>query len=253
MKFASWNVNGIRSAASKGFLHWFAEVECDFVCLQEIKARPEQLTESLLHPKGYHSYWHPAEKPGYSGLVVYAKKEPLAIREGMGVAEIDREGRVLILEYPDFDLLNTYFPNSQRDHARLPYKLDFCRRILKFLEAKRKAGRRVIICGDFNIAHKEIDLKNPKTNVKNAGFLPDERAWMDEFTATGWVDTFRHFEPGPEHYTWWSNRPGVRARNIGWRLDYFFINPESADRLKAVRHEPSVMGSDHCPVVLTLR
>ena len=253
MKFISWNVNGIRAAQKGGFIKWFEEQAADFVCLQETKARPEQLEEGVLHPAGYHSYWHSAEKPGYSGVAIYAKKEPLSIKEGMGIPEIDREGRVIIAEYKDVTLINSYFPNSQRDHARLPYKLEFCDQMFRFLEKLRKQGKTVLICGDFNISHKAIDLKNPKSNEKNAGFLPEERAWMDKFTQKGWVDTFRHFNQDPGHYTWWSYRPGVRAKNVGWRLDYFFANGEVKDRLKSMVHQPHVMGSDHCPVVLELK
>jgi exodeoxyribonuclease-3 len=253
MKFVSWNVNGLRAVEKKGFAKWLESSEADFVCLQEIKAKPEQISEGLRHPSGYHSYWHPAEKPGYSGLVTYTRHEPLNVRVGLGHPEIDREGRVLLLEYKDFNLINTYFPNSQRERTRLPFKLEFCRLIVQDLQAQRLAGKMTIICGDFNIAHKEIDLRNPKSNMKNAGFLPEERSWMDEFVAAGYVDTFREFEKGPGHYTWWSNRPGVREKNIGWRLDYFFINSEGADRLSGSQIHSSVMGSDHCPVVLTLQ
>lgn len=253
MKFATWNVNGLRSVTGKGFMKWFEESDLDFVCLQEIKAKAEQLSEDVRYPRGYHSFFFSAEKPGYSGVAIYAKREPLAVREGIGMPQFDGEGRVLELEYKDFDLISAYFPNSQRDHARLPYKLAFLRAIQDRLEAKRAAGRHVLICGDFNIAHKEIDLKNPKSNRNNAGFLPEERAWLDGFTQAGWIDAFREFEKGPDHYTWWSNRPGVRERNIGWRLDYFFVNPEFRDRLKAASHAPHVMGSDHCPVLLVTR
>lgn len=254
MKLASWNVNGLRSVSSKGFLNWFDDSRLDFVCLQEIKVNAEQLSENLRHPKGYHSFFHSAEKPGYSGVAIFAKKEPLEVRAGaLGIQEFDSEGRVLELVYKDFDLLSTYWPNSQRDHARLPYKLKFCSAMFDYLESKRKQGRNVLICGDFNIAHKEIDLKNPKSNAKNAGFLPEERAWMDRFVETGWVDTFREFEKGPHHYTWWSYRPGVREKNIGWRLDYFFANNEYRDRLKSASIACQVMGSDHCPVFLTLK
>jgi exodeoxyribonuclease III len=253
ISIATWNVNGIRSAATKGFVNWLHELDADYVCLQEVKAKPEQLEEKLLKPKGYTSFWHSAEKPGYSGVAIYTKHEPLSVKTGLGIPEIDREGRVLLLEYPNFNIISSYFPNSQRDHARLPYKLAFCDRIFKYLEAGRKKGKHTIITGDFNIAHREIDLQNPKSNKKNAGFLPEERAWMDRFIESGYVDTFRVFEKGTGHYTWWSNRPGVRARNIGWRLDYAFMNPEHADRLKAATHLCNVMGSDHCPVVIDLK
>ena len=253
MKLISWNVNGIRSVSRYGFEKWFVDQNPDIVCVQEIKAMPEQVEETLKHPAGYHSYWHSAKKPGYSGVAVYSKKEPLRISNGWGEVDIDNEGRVLVVEYPKFVLLNCYFPNSQRDHARLPYKLSFCERILKHAQAHRKQGKNVIFCGDFNIAHKEIDLKNPKTNTKNAGFLPEERAWMDQFTQDGFTDAFRKFEQGHGHYTWWSYRPGVRQKNVGWRLDYHFVNQEFADRMKSASIQCETLGSDHCPVVLELK
>lgn len=253
MRLFSWNVNGIRAAQRGGFLRWFEDQEPDVVCIQETKAHPDQLDEALRNPEGYHAHWHSAEKAGYSGVATFSRREPLAIGEGIGKPEIDREGRVLISEYPDFVLINAYFPNSQRDHARLPFKLAFCNAMLRFVNKLRRAGRHVILCGDFNIAHREIDLSNPKTNRDNAGFLPEERAWMDRFVKHGWIDSFRHFCDEPGYYTWWSYRPGVRARNIGWRIDHFFVNPELRPRLKRVQHQTEVMGSDHCPVALELR
>lgn len=252
-QLASWNVNGIRAASRNGFADWFEDVGADIVCLQETKARPEQLEEPLLHLGGYHSFWHSAEKPGYSGVAIYSRHEPLRVQEGLGIAEFDREGRVLVAEYPDFVLVNAYFPNSQRDHARLGYKLEFCKAMLEFLESKRKEGKNTVLCGDFNIAHRPIDLKNPKSNEDNAGFLPEERAWMDRFVSLGYLDTFRYFHPEPDQYTWWSYRPGVRERNIGWRLDYFAVNGEFEDRLRGADHQPQIRGSDHCPVVLKLK
>ena len=254
LKLASWNVNGLRSVHRKDFLKWMEKEKPDFCCLQEIKVSAGDLEddEALVSPHGYTSHWHFAEKAGYSGLVIYSRQEPLSIRTGFGDHEFDREGRWLEADFGDFVLINTYWPNSQRDHARLPYKLTFCKKAHERLNELRHAGRHVLICGDFNIAHKEIDLKNPKSNTDNAGFLPEERAWMDQFIADGWVDTFRKFEKGGDHYTWWSYRPGVREKNIGWRLDYFFSNPEFESRVTSVEHRPSVMGSDHCPVVLKL-
>ncbi|MGZ3709245.1 MAG: exodeoxyribonuclease III [Bdellovibrionota bacterium] len=254
MKLLSWNVNGIRSCGRKTFADWFTTELPDALCVQETKASAEQLDEALLHPAGYHSYWHSAEKPGYSGVAIYSKKEPLRIQSGLGIPEIDREGRVLIAEYNEFTLVNAYFPNSQREHTRLPYKLAFCAEMLKYCNLLKAAGKNVVLCGDLNIAHREIDLKNPKTNVDNAGFLPEERAWMDQFIdREGYVDTFRHFNKEGGNYTWWSYRPGVRAKNIGWRLDYFICNPEFNDRLAAVSHQCAVTGSDHCPVELRIR
>lgn len=253
MKIQSWNVNGIRAAAKKGFEKWFGEVGADVVCLQEIKATPEQLDEFLLHPKRYHSFWHPAEKPGYSGVAIYSKKEPDRIVHGIGVPEIDREGRVLTAEFGEIAVISAYFPNSQREHTRLGYKLEFCDAILKYCRGLVRKGKTIVLCGDYNIAHEEIDLRNPKSNRENAGFLPEERAWMTKFLGSGFVDTFRHFEKGPHHYTWWSYRPGVREKNIGWRIDYHCVNEEATDRLKASHIHAHVHGSDHCPVELVLK
>lgn len=253
MKLLSWNVNGVRSVYQKGFLRWFKAQDADIVCLQETKAHSSQLDEALLHPLGYHSYWHSAERPGYSGVVTYSRRPPLSVHEGIGVPEFDREGRVLVCEYRGFVLVNAYFPNSQRDHGRLDYKLRFCNAMLRFLNRLRRQGKHVVLCGDYNIAHKEIDLRNPKQNVNNAGFLPQERAWMDRLVKHKYLDCFRHFCQEPGHYTWWSYRAGVRERNIGWRIDYFFVNPELRRRLKRAEIQAKVKGSDHCPIALELR
>jgi exodeoxyribonuclease-3 len=254
MKLLSWNVNGIRAAEKNGrFSKWMSSEEPDLVCLQEVKAFPEQVGALLLHSSKYQMHWNPAKKPGYSGTAIISRHEPLSVRNGIGVPEIDDEGRVLVMEFKKFTLLNCYFPNSQRDHARLDYKLSFCERFLKYVEKLRQSGKHVLICGDLNIAHKEIDLRNPKSNINNAGFLPQERAWMDRFLGTGYVDTFRKFTPDPGHYTWWSYRPGVREKNVGWRLDYWLTNQEFSDRVKTSTIQPHVTGSDHCPVSLTIR
>nr|HMN69960.1 exodeoxyribonuclease III [Bdellovibrionales bacterium] len=218
-----------------------------------IKVRPEQLPEELRNPLKYHAYWNPAEKPGYSGTAILSKREPLDVRYGLGVPEFDREGRVTVAEFKDFVIFNSYFPNSQRDHARLGFKLRFCDAFLKAVERERRRGKTVVMCADWNIAHAEIDLKNPKSNKKNAGFLPEERAWMTRFLGAGYVDAFRHFVPDPGHYTWWSYRPGVREKNVGWRLDYFCVDEDSRSRLKSSLHQTKVMGSDHCPVYLEIK
>ena len=253
MKLISWNVNGIRACQKGGFLKWFEDEAADIVCVQEIKATPEQLDDSLRHPLNYHSFWNPAKKLGYSGTAVFCKKEPLNVEYGLGDPEADQEGRVMFVQYPAFTVVNSYFPNSQRDHARLPFKLSFCKKFLRQMEKRRARGENLIMCADWNIAHQEIDLKNPKSNQKNAGFLPEERAWMSEFLETGYVDAFRKFEPEGGHYTWWSYRPGVREKNVGWRLDYFITNKEYQDRLKSSIHQTQVYGSDHCPVSLQLK
>lgn len=253
MKLVSWNVNGIRACGKNGFLKWFEDEGADIVCVQEIKATPEQVEENFRNPLRYHAFWNPAKKPGYSGTAVFSKKEPLEVQMGLGDPKFDAEGRVMILKYPKFTLINSYFPNSQRDHARLPYKLAFCKKFLQTAEALRAKGENVIMCADWNIAHQDIDLKNPKSNQKNAGFLPEERAWMTKFIETGYVDAFREFEKGPNHYTWWSYRPGVREKNVGWRLDYFMANEEFKGRLKKSYHRNEVFGSDHCPVIVELK
>lgn len=256
MKIISWNVNGLRSVQRKNFAQWFENEKADVVCLQEIKISEDAIKkdEMFYHPSRYHSHWHFAKKPGYSGLVIYSKKDPDALRQGLGIAQFDDEGRWLEADYGGITLITSYFPNSQREGVRLPYKLAFLSAAEKRLEQLRKKGREVVICGDLNIAHTEIDLKNPKTNTKNAGFLPEERAWMEKMISKrGWIDTFRKFEKGGGHYTWWSYRPGIRERNIGWRLDYFLTNPEAEERIKKMQHLPEVMGSDHCPIRLTLR
>jgi exodeoxyribonuclease-3 len=236
MRLLCWNVNGIRACARGGLLEWIERERPDVVCLQETKA-----------------HWHSAQKKGYSGVAMFTRRAPRAVREGLGVREFDCEGRVLMAEVEaGLVLINAYFPNSQRDHARLPYKLRFCRRMRLFLDSLQREGYRAVLCGDYNIAHTEIDLANPKTNRDNAGFLPEERAWMDALLAGPYVDCFRHFEPGPGHYTWWSYRPTVRERNIGWRIDHFVVSANLTDSLRAAYHQPQVMGSDHCPVGLEL-
>ena len=228
----------------------------DILCLQETKAHPTQLEDAYLAPFGYQSFWHSAKKSGYSGVAIYCRvgaATPTDVQEGIGKGKFDDEGRVLTAHFKAFSVVSAYFPNSQRDHARLGYKLEFCDHILKYCDGLKKGGRGVVLCGDYNIAHREIDLKNPKSNQDNAGFLPEERAWMDRFLGAGYVDTFRHFCDAPGHYTWWSYRPGVRERNIGWRLDYHCVNREFMGKVKEAFITPETGGSDHCPVGIILK
>lgn len=248
-RFLSWNVNGLRAAAEKGFAEIVAELAPDILALQEVKATPEQLPQSVRNIDGYTAYWAPAEKKGYAGVGVYVRREPLAVRYGLGIAEHDAEGRVLTLEYPDFFLVNAYFPNARHGLTRLDYKLRFNRDFLTYVQGVA-AKKAVVVCGDFNVAHREIDLANPKQNEQNAGFSPEERAWMDAFLAAGFVDTFRLFHPEGEQYSWWSYRFNARARNIGWRIDYFCVDQKNAGRVKGAAILGTVMGSDHCPVAL---
>lgn len=253
MKILCWNVNGIRACAGHGFLDWFAKEEADVVCIQETKAHEEQLTEELARPLGYHAHWHSAHKKGYSGVATFSKRRPRAIQEGLGIPALDKEGRVLITEFPGFVLINAYFPNSQHDHARLNHKIRFQRAMRNKMDEIRASGRNVIVCGDYNIAHRDIDLANPVGNRRNAGFLPQERSWMERTTRAGYIDAFRHFCEEPGHYTWWSYRAGVRERNVGWRIDVFLVNPELKRRLRRVWHQTGIRGSDHCPIALELR
>lgn len=250
----SWNVNGIRAIGRNGFLEWIDGEKPDIVCLQETKARPDDLDPALREPKGYGSVWHYGVKKGYSGVATYfrTKREPLSV-SNLGIAEFDQEGRVQLLEYPNFVLINAYFPNSQAERARIDYKLRFCDAILKTCNQLRKGGKNVIVCGDFNIAHKEIDLARPKDNRNSPGFYPEECASMDQFLSAGYIDTFRHFTPDPGHYTWWSYRSNARAKNVGWRIDYHCVNREFIERVKRSRIHGDMHGSDHCPVSITVR
>jgi len=252
MKFVSWNVNGIRAVEKKGFVEQLLSFDADIVALQETKAQVEQLSTELREIPGYRSYWHSAERKGYSGVAIYSRLEPLAVHTGLGDAEFDCEGRVLTLELDDCFLVNIYFPNSAEELKRLDYKLRFNDKLLAYAQTLRQK-KAVILCGDFNVAHKEIDLKNPKANEKNAGFTPEERAWMDSFVAAGYVDTFRIFNQEPDQYTWWSYRFSARAKNIGWRIDYFCVTSEARDQVENAAILAEVTGSDHCPVSLSWR
>lgn len=249
LRFVSWNVNGIRAVEKKGFIEMLPEFDADVISLQETKAQPEQLSESLKNINGYTSYWHSAERKGYSGVAFYTRIEPEAVHYGLGISEFDSEGRVLTLEFDSYYLINIYFPNSGDKLKRLDYKLRFNNALLGYA-SQLQQKKSVILCGDFNVAHKEIDLKNPKSNVKNAGFTPEERAWMDSFVAAGFVDTFRMLNQEPDQYTWWSYRFNARAKNVGWRIDYFCVSEEARTRVQDAAILKDIMGSDHCPVEL---
>ena len=248
----SWNVNGIRAATKHGLLTWLADEQPVILCVQETKAHKEQLSEDILAPVGYESIWTSAERKGYSGVAAYAKTPPESV-ENLGSHAFDVEGRVQILNYREFSIVNAYFPNSQAEGARLEYKLAFCNALLERCNGLREEGRNLIVCGDYNIAHKPIDLKNPKQNEKNPGYLPDERAWMDTFVTAGYLDTFRMFSQEPDQYTWWTYRFKAREKNVGWRIDYHCVNEEMRDRVVDSLILSDVMGSDHCPVLLRLK
>lgn len=252
IRLISWNVNGIRAIAKKGFLNWLKKENADIYCLQETKAHPEQLPKDLLNPAGYNAYWNAAERKGYSGTVTYSKIEPKRILYGIGEPRFDSEGRMVITEYSDFVLFNVYFPNGKMSQERLRYKLDFYDAFLRVADIFKKKGIGVVVCGDFNTAHKEKDLARPKENEKVSGFLPIEREWIDEFISHGYIDTFRHFNEEPEWYTWWDYQTRARERNVGWRIDYFFVSNDLLAKLKGAFIMRDVMGSDHCPVGLVL-
>jgi exodeoxyribonuclease-3 len=258
MKILSWNVNGIRAVEKRGFVQWFRDESPDMLCLQETKAEPGQLSADLISPvdnrgKPYTSFWASAVKRGYSGTAIYTKEKPQDVRD-LGIKEFDDEGRVVQADFKKFTLISAYFPNSQDGGARLGYKLDFCAAILQLCNTYAKTGRHFVLCGDYNIAHTPIDLARPKENEGNAGYLPEERAWMDTFTGAGYTDTFRHFYPSEAGaYSWWSYRGGARDRNVGWRLDYFCVDGPFVPRLKSAAIRPDVEGSDHCPVQIELK
>jgi exodeoxyribonuclease III len=248
-----WNVNGIRAVGGKGFLEWLYRERPDILCLQETKAQPDQLSKDLLEPKDYYTYWNYPARKGYSGVASLTREKPIRVQNGFGIPEFDMEGRVLITEYPAFILMNIYFPNGKKDEQRLKYKMDFYEAFLKFVDPLRAQGKGIIICGDFNTAHREIDLARPKENEKVSGFLPMERAWMDKFVAHGYVDTFREFNKEPGQYTWWDLKSRARERNVGWRIDYFFVTRNLLPSVSKAFIMPEVAGSDHCPVGITLR
>lgn len=249
MKLISWNVNGLRACVGKGFLDYFKEQQADIFCLQETKLQEGQIDLEL---EGYHQYWNYAEKKGYSGTAIFTKQEPISVQYGLGIDEHDKEGRVITLEFENFYMVTVYTPNSQEKLARLDYRMvweDEFRKFLLELDKKKP----VIICGDLNVAHKEIDLKNPKTNRKNAGFSDEERAKMTTLLDSGFVDSFRYFYPDrAEIYSWWSYRFSARAKNAGWRIDYFLVSDRIKTNMKDAEIHTEILGSDHCPVVLNI-
>jgi len=249
MKLISWNVNGLRAVMKKNFLEFLADEKPDILCLQETKCTPDDVEQ--LWPAHYTTYWNCAEKKGYSGTAIFTKTRPLKVTNHLGIAEHDREGRVITAEYDDFHLVNVYTPNSKRELERLPYRQQWDVAFLKHLKKLEKT-KPVIFCGDLNVAHTEIDLANPKANVRNHGFTIEERNGFTAFLSAGFVDSFREFEKGGGHYSWWSPMSGARSRNVGWRIDYFLLSAALRPRLKKARILPHVLGSDHCPVVIEL-
>jgi exodeoxyribonuclease-3 len=253
LRLLCWNVNGIRSVRNKGFLEWLSAESPDILSIQETKAQPDQLDDELKTPAGYYTYWNYPERKGYSGVAIYTKEMPLNVRYDIGETALDLEGRVIAAEYPEFTLFNIYYPNGKKDQERLDYKMAFYDAFLQHANSLKDAGKNLIICGDVNTAHKEIDLARPKENSKVSGFLPIEREWMDKFVEHGFIDTFRHFNNEPDQYTWWDFKSGARARNVGWRIDYFFVTEGLLSSITGAYIMPEVMGSDHCPIGLNIK
>ncbi len=252
MKIYSWNVNELRAVQKNGFVDWVKHEQPDIICLQETKIQEDQLTDELNDIGGYQAYFSFAQRKGYSGVATYTKEKPVDVIYGIGNLKYDSEGRVLITEYPAFTLLNIYFPNGQKDDHRLKYKMEFYDAVLEFCDDLVRKGRKLIISGDYNTAHREIDLKNPKSNEKRSGFLPEERAWIDKFISQGYIDTFRHFFPDQIKYSWWSYRFNARKKGVGWRIDYHFVSRNLIEQVKGADILDQVMGSDHCPVMIEL-
>lgn len=254
VKLYSWNVNGIRAAQKKGLLEWLRAAGPDVLCIQETKAHPDQLEDDLRRPDGYHTYWAwSSVKKGYSGVAVYSRREPQRVQIGLGIADYDAEGRTILADYGDFVLIGAYFPNGGQDNGRVPFKMAYKAAFLDTCERLRAEGRSVIFCGDVNTAHKPVDLANPRENETNTGFLPEERAWIDAVVEKGYIDIWRDLHPDDTGaYTYWTYWGQARPRNTGWRIDYFFITPDLRDRVVTAEIHADVLGSDHCPISLTL-
>jgi len=252
LRLISWNVNGIRAVQKKGLLDWLSKDAPDIFSAQETKAHPDQLSADLMDFSDYHKYFSSADRKGYSGVCTFSRVEPGEVEYGLGIERFDREGRTLILHYDDFTLFNIYYPNGKKDRERLQYKLDFYDAFLEKAEMIRKEGRNIVVCGDVNTAHHDIDLARPRENENSSGFLPVERKWIDRFLSSGYVDTFRMFNGGGENYSWWDYKTRARDRNIGWRIDYFFVSDGFREKVMEAFILDEVQGSDHCPIGITL-
>ncbi|MDA3843730.1 MAG: exodeoxyribonuclease III [Candidatus Kapabacteria bacterium] len=266
MKIISWNINGYRSVSgqnpSKRFgkitqenklFKFIEDVDPDIICMQETKADVSQINEELRSPKGYHDFWHSAtSKKGYSGVLIFSKKEPVSVNYKLGIEKFDVEGRIIEAEFGDFILFNVYFPKGYADNERLDYKMEFYDKFFKHCDNLRAQGKKLIVCGDYNTAHKEIDLARPKTNTKTSGFMPLEREALDNIVESGYTDCFRHICNEPDHYSWWSQRGRARENNVGWRIDYHFVSNDLLSSVTDAYHLPETLGSDHCPIVLEL-
>lgn len=253
MKLLSYNVNGIRSAINKGLVHWLKATDADCVCLQEVKALSHEVCGKELDQIGLiHRYWHVAEKKGYSGVAIFSKILPLQVHYGCGNEIFDREGRVIRIDFENFSLINVYMPSGSSGELRQGFKYTWLEFFLNYISELKKELPRLVVCGDFNICHQEIDIHNPKSNIRSSGFLPEERVWMERYFEQGFIDTFRHFNPEPHHYTWWSYRAGARKKNLGWRIDYFTASEILKPELKRSVILKGAVHSDHCPILLEL-
>ena len=253
MKIISYNVNGIRAAINKDFFAWLQATDADVICLQEIKATPDQIIDIvILEQLGYKHYWYPAEKKGYSGTAIFSKIEPEHVEYGCGIEDYDREGRVIRADFKDCSVMSTYFPSGSSGDERQLFKYRFLEDFYTYIDTLKLQIPRLVISGDYNICHKPIDIHNPKSNANSSGFLPEERAWMESFINSGFVDTFRHFNQDPHHYTWWSYRAGARPKNLGWRIDYHLVSKDLETNLKRAAILPEAKHSDHCPILLEL-
>ncbi len=252
MKIVTYNVNGLRSAINKNFYDWVKAVDCDVLCLQEVKATPEQIDHSIFESFGYNAYWHPAEKKGYSGVAIFSKINPVNVQIGMDNEVYDREGRVIRIDFNDFSILNVYMPSGTSGEERQMFKYMWLDDFYDYISKLKVEYPNLIICGDYNICHQPIDIHNPKSNANSSGFLPEERAWISKFLDLGFIDSFRYFNQEPHHYTWWSYRAGARSKNLGWRIDYQMITKELSDRLQRTIILSDAKHADHCPVLLEI-
>lgn len=253
MKIISYNVNGIRAAINKGWIDWLEATEADIVCLQEIKATPDQIADiQQIADLGYHHFWYPAQKKGYSGTAILTKTQPNNVEYGCGIEAYDNEGRIIRADFDTFSVISAYFPSGSSGDERQAFKYQFLDDFEIYAAQLRTKFPNLLICGDYNICHRAIDIHNPKSNANSSGFLPEERAWMEKFIDSGYIDTFRHLNPDPHHYTWWSYRAGARAKNLGWRIDYHLLSDTMEDKIKRATILPEAKHSDHCPILLEL-
>ena len=248
MKVISYNINGIRAALNKGLIDWLKAQQADVVCFQEIKARPEQFDVSVFEELGYSCYWHPAQKPGYSGVAILSKQQPLHVEHGCGMEQYDYEGRVLRLDFPELSVMSVYMPSGSSGDLRQDFKMKWLADFQAYVNELKKEHPNLLICGDYNICHKAIDIHDPVRNKNSSGFLPEEREWFDGFVQSGFVDSFRHFNAEGHHYSWWSYRAGARGKNKGWRIDYHMVSEPLRDKLKSAQIHPDAVHSDHCPI-----